>query len=307
MSLLDSSNPSLDAAAARLAREAVRALYAELVLEPKPGLVSLRDNGSHHDMDASHFVRSLFALRHYFAHMVRAGARHAAFDELQALGLQAEARMLRATGGVNTHRGAVFCLGLLCASAGWRVARGLPLSSEGLRITLRQGWGRALRERAAQARQRPPASNGQRAAREHGLRSAGDEAALGFPVLFEHSLPALRQALSLGWPDRRARVQALFTTLAVLDDTNLVHRGGLEGLHFARQQARRFLAQGGAQGADWPERARALHAEFVARRLSPGGAADLLGAACWLQAVTTSCPVPAPVPRAVLAGLAGLV
>lgn len=283
----------VEAAATRLAREAVRALYAELVLEPKPGLVSLCDTGSHHDMAASHFVRSLFALRHYFAHMVRAGARQAAFEELQALGLRAEARMLRATGGVNTHRGAVFCLGLLCASAGWRVAQGLPLHAEGLRATLRCAWGPALSERAAQVRGRPPASNGQRAARAHGLRSAGDEAALGFPVLFEVCLPALRQARSAGWPDRRARVQALFATLAVLDDTNLVHRGGIEGLHFARQQAHRFLNQGGAQGPDWPERARAIHARFVARRLSPGGAADLLGAACWLDAVT-DCPVDEP-------------
>lgn len=303
MPLLGTSYPSLDAAAARLAREAVRALYAELVLEPKPGLVSLRDTGSHHDMDARHFVRSLFALRHYFGHMVRAGARHAAFEELQALGLQAEARMLRATGGINTHRGAVFCLGLLCASAGWRVAQGLPLHAEGLRATLRSRWGSALSERAAEVRRHPPTSNGQRAARAHGLRSAGDEAAQGFPVLFEVCLPTLRQARSAGWPDRRARVQALFATLAVLDDTNLVHRGGLKGLHFARQQACRFLDQGGAQGGDWPERARALHAEFVARHLSPGGAADLLGAACWLQAVTT-CPLLTPAPGAVPEGLA---
>ena len=179
------------------------------------------------------------------------------------------------------------------------MAQGQPLNAEGLRATLCRRWGPALSERAAQVRRRPPASNGQRAARAHGLRSAGDEAALGFPVLFEVCLPALRQARRAGWPDRRARVQALFATLAVLDDTNLVHRGGIEGLHFARQQARGFLNQGGAQGADWPERARAIHARFVARRLSPGGAADLLGAACWLDAVTAR-PLGEPMPSPVL-------
>ncbi|APW37548.1 triphosphoribosyl-dephospho-CoA synthase MdcB [Rhodoferax koreense] len=276
----------LDTAVHRLAREAVRALYAELVLEPKPGLVSLRDNGSHSDMHAGHFMRSLFALRHYFARMVRAGAEGAPFAELEQLGQQAEARMLAATGGVNTHRGAIFCLGLLCASAGWRVAAGLPLDAEGLRQSLRARWGAALRARAERASHQPPRSNGQRAAREHGLHSAGDEAADAFPVLFEVSLPALQRATAAGWPDRRARVQALFATMAVLDDTNLVHRGGIRGLHDARQAAQRFLDEGGAAGADWRDRARAIHAAFVARRLSPGGAADLLGAACWLAQVT---------------------
>ncbi len=250
------SDTAIRAVAHRLASEAVRALYTELVLEPKPGLVSLRDTGSHSDMHAGHFVRSLFALRHYFAQMVRAGAEGVPFTELERLGQQAETRMLAATGGINTHRGAIFCLGLLCASAGWCSATGLPCDADGLRRSLRARWGDALRTRAERARQQPPGSNGQRAAREHGLRSAGDEAADAFPVLFKVSLPVLLQAKAAGWPDRRARVQALFATMAVLDDTNLVHRGGIQGLHDARRAAQRFLEQGGASGADWRDRAR---------------------------------------------------
>ena len=277
----------IDSTARWLAREAVRALHAELVLEPKPGLVSLRDTGSHADMHAGHFVRSLFALRHYFAQMVRAGADGAPVAELEQLGRQAEARMLAATGGINTHRGAIFILGLLCASAGVRTAAGLPLDAMGLRQSLRAGWGEALRARAEIVRQQAPRSNGQRAACAHGLQSAGDAAADGFPVLFDVSLPTLQRAQAAGWPDRRSRVQALFATMAVLDDTNLVHRGGIEGLRDARQAARRFLCEGGASGTDWPERARTIHRAFVARRLSPGGAADLLGAACWLARVTS--------------------
>jgi len=287
--------------AQRLARAAVRALYAELVLEPKPGLVSLRDTGSHSDMDASHFVRSLFALRHYFAYMVRAGADGAPFARLQTLGQQAEARMLAATGGINTHRGAIFCLGLLCASAGWRSAHALPLHPQGLRDSLLQQWGAALQARAARARQLPARSHGQRAARAHGLRSAGDEAALGFPVLFGTTLPALLRAQAQAWPDRSARAQALFATMAVLDDTNLVHRGGMPGLLDAQQAAQRFLQAGGAGVPDWRARARAVHHDFVARRLSPGGSADLLGAACWIaQVCAASTRVAAPAPLAAL-------
>ncbi len=193
--------------------------------------------------------------------------------------------MLTATDGVNTHRGAIFCLGLLCASAGWCSAAGWPRDATGLRHSLRTRWGDALRASAEQVGRQPPRSNGQRAAREHGLRSAGDEAADAFPVPFDVSLPALWQAKAVGWPDRRARIQALFVTMAVLDDTNLVHRGGIQGLHDARRAAQLFLEEGGAEGADWRERASAIHTSFVARRLSPGGAAELLGAACWLESV----------------------
>jgi triphosphoribosyl-dephospho-CoA synthase len=273
----------LDAQVQRIARSAVRALYAELVLEPKPGLVSLRDNGSHTDMSAATFVKSLFALRHYFGHMARAGALAHPFEFLQALGIGAEQRMLGVTGGVNTHRGAVFMLGLLCAAAGRVAAQGDALTAAKLRDSLLCHWGQALRWRAESAAQSVPASNGQRAARRFGLRSAGDEAALGFPTLFEVTWPSLQAALQAGHALRAARAQAFFATMAVLDDTNTAHRGGWEGVRFVKSSAQAFLDAGGVAQSDWVCQARALHAQCVARRLSPGGAADVLAAACWFQ------------------------
>jgi len=280
----------------RLARSAVRALYAEVALEPKPGLVSFRDNGSHSDMQASTFVKSLFALRHYFGHMARAGACGHPFEFLQALGLGAEERMLVATGGINTHRGAVFALGLLCAAAGrlcvgaatWPgsgacASLGTGLAPQDVRDCLLSHWGVALRLRADATARAVARSNGQHAARRYGLRSAGEEAALGFPTLFEVTLPALQAALQKGHAQRAARVQALFATMAVLDDTNAAHRGGMAGVQRVKTAARGFLDAGGVDQSDWLERARAIHGDFVLHRLSPGGAADVLACACWLQ------------------------
>lgn len=268
-----------------LARAAVRALYAELALAPKPGLVSFADNGSHADMHAGHFLRSLFALRHYFFAIARAGFDDAPFATLEALGRAAETRMLAATGGVNTHRGGIFLLGLLCAAGGRLLAQRAPLRPDALRDTLQRCWGSALRARAEGVRRAPPRSNGQRAARAHGLRSAGDEAADGFPKLFEDLLPVLLASRAQGVTEDAALVQTLFAALAVLDDTNLVHRGGIEGLRFARDTAAHFLTDGGVQRAGWPQRAQAVHHAFVQRRLSPGGSADLLAAAHWVAAV----------------------
>jgi triphosphoribosyl-dephospho-CoA synthase len=232
-------------------------------------------------MDATTFMRSLFALRRAFPALAVLGARGAAFAELEHAGIEAESQMLRATRGVNTHRGAIFTLGLLCAAAGSCVATGARMTDTDLRSALLAAWGAELASRASRSSE----SNGARAARRFGLRSAGVEAAEGFPVLFERVYPALRLALEAGWPPRLARLQALFTAMAVLDDTNLVHRGGMEGLRHVQHSAREFLEMGGAAQAGAEARALALHRDLVERNLSPGGAADLLAAACWLHRV----------------------
>ena len=275
--------PPVDRSAfqAALGRAATVSLYDELALEPKPGLVSFVDAGSHDDMDGGTFLRSLFALRRYFPQVTALGAAGASFAQLEALGIVAEARMLRATRGVNTHRGAIFTLGLLCAAAGAVDMAGDRCTPQAVRAMLLVRWGDALGERAG----RPRDSNGARAASRHGLRGAGLEAALGLPSLFEHVLPALRAARAAGASERLARLHALVKAMAVLEDTNLVHRGGLDSLRDVQALAREWLRGGGALHADALGRARRLHAEFVARRLSPGGAADLLAAACWLERV----------------------
>ena len=275
-----------------IGRAAVRALYAEISLEPKPGLVSFRDCGSHVDMDGSTFMRSLFALRGYFPRMVQAGAQGCSFSVLQSLGKAAEARMLAATRGINTHRGAVFGLGLLCASAGQLQAQGLTWTPLHLRAVLLSTWGEALAARARAARLTTPTSNGQRVAQRFGMRSAGEEAAQAFPTLFEITLPALLAALARGATDRAARVQALFATMAALDDTNVVHRGGIEGLRFVQSSASRFMESGGVWQADWLAQARSIHSDFVRHRLSPGGAADVLASACWVEEITRATRVP---------------
>lgn len=265
--------------ARRIGRAATAALYDELALSPKPGLVSFDGSGSHRDMDATTFMRSLYALRPYFAQITQAGACGAAFSDLQGLGQQAETHMLQATGGVNTHRGAIFLLGLLCASAGALVAQGKATRAGAVRGHLLAAWGPALRARCAETRP----SNGRLAVRHLGLRGALEEAADGFPVLFEIVLPALDTVLARGGTATMARSQAMFAGIAALDDTNLAHRGGLTGLRWAQRQAQAYLDRDGAFAPDAVQRAHAIDAAFVARRLSPGGSADLLAAACWLH------------------------
>jgi triphosphoribosyl-dephospho-CoA synthase len=265
----------------RIARLAVRSLYAELALYPKPGLVSFVDNGSHDDMTAATFMRSLFALRRYFLAIAQAGVDDAPFHVLKRLGIEAEARMLRATGGINTHRGAIFCLGMLCAAIGRCRADGLTLTPAAIRAALLRSWGTAL---GAHSGDIATPSHGAAALLRYAASGAREEGARGFPSVFDVGLPALRRALAAGRGARRARVDALFALMAHVSDTNVYHRGGVEGALTVRRAARAFIARGGTGAPDWEARALICHRTFVAARLSPGGAADLLGAVCLLQA-----------------------
>jgi len=256
---------------AQLAALADRSLRLEIETWPKPGLVSHIDNGSHTDMDADTFRRSATAIRPFFAELAQAGARNAAMPALRKIGLGAERAMLTATGGVNTHRGAIFGLGLLCAAAGAR-AIGHADPDLTLGAIVARHWGKDIL-----AGPRLPYSHGERAGRNYGAGGARREAADGFPSLYEIGLPALREAGRLAPGDEEAqRVQACFALIAAVEDTNLLHRGGLDGLRFAQHSARDFLDQGGVGQTDWRRAAAAIHHSFVTRRLSPGGAADLL-------------------------------
>ena len=266
----------------QVGRLAVRSLYRELALDPKPGLVTPLDNGSHRDMDAGTFLRSLFALRGYFAQIATAGAANAEFERLRHLGVQAERRMLGATGGVNTHRGAVFTLGLLAAAAGHRLARGLRPTPEAVGATVRAQWGHPIL--AAAPRAVPAtASHGLRACRRYRVGGAREQAAQGFPAVFETGLPALRWALERGADEREALIHALFSLMAEVDDTNVLHRGGQAGLRVVQSQSRSFLAAGSVLAPDWQRYARGLARAWVVRWLSPGGSADLLAATCFVH------------------------
>lgn len=273
--------------ACEVARLAVRALHAELCLYPKPGLVSPVDSGSHDDMDAGTFMRSMFALRHYFRKICLAGWNDAPFAQLKQLGIAAETAMLKATRGINTHRGAIFSLGMLCAAAGRARAQGTPLTPAALRAVMLLRWGEELARHAAPD---APVSNGLRVAARYAVSGAREEGALGLPSVFEVGIPAMLTARARGATVTEERVDTLYTLMAHISDSNVYHRAGPQGAHIVRIHAQRFLAQGGTASASW--RADALHSHqvFMAHRLSPGGAADLLAACCLVQSLCAPGP-----------------
>lgn len=256
-------------------------LRLEVETHPKPGLVSHIDNGAHCDMDAALLIRSAETLAPFFADLAAAGGAGAGMDRLRAIGVAAERAMLAATGGVNTHRGAIFGLGLLAAAAGLRHVYGIRRS---LGEIIAERWGRAILTGPVSLH-----SHGADAARRYGAGGARAEAAQGLPSVYEIALPTLRAGRAFARGEEAARVHACMALIASVEDTNLLHRGGPDGLAFAQAQASNFMAEGGVAQTDWQGPASAIHRAFTARNLSPGGCADLLAMALFVDHLETLC------------------
>lgn len=243
-------------AAETLGEMAENALLAEVHFTPKPGLVDEANNGAHRDMDVPLFERSAHALRPCFEEFVRLGLQGASPAALQQAGVRAEQAMFAATGGVNTHKGAIYSGALLLHAAG----RLLSGEEEG-----------GLCELAAQTAAAIPAPTGTHGAAVRaqcgGIRT---EAVSGYPT----AQAVLRQLRQSGPLD------ALLLSMSRLDDSTLWHRGGSEGAQLVRSRAADILA---APASEREARTRRLDAELIERNLSPGGSADLLAMAFFLE------------------------
>lgn len=281
-------------AADAVSQLATSALEREVMLTPKPGLVDTHTIGAHDDMDVSTFFASASALSPHFVACARLGLTQPAhlaspmfIERLRAIGRDGETAMFAATGGVNTHKGANYSFSLVLAATGMELAAGASLPfgpAASARVLSRTAdIGRAiLAQDLGQLRGRDAGrsasggrhlSHGERLFLERGVTGVRGESAAGYPVLAECVLPYLRTRAGAEPNDTLLRATLLI--MATLEDTNLLHRGGPDGLAWVRKQARRVWE------ADFShdELVRALSeldAALTKRNLSPGGTADML-------------------------------
>jgi triphosphoribosyl-dephospho-CoA synthase len=262
----------------QLADTAVGALLTEALLTPKPGLVDAAGRHSHPDMSLALLAASAETLRDPLRRCAEAARAMPLGLELRArigvIGRAGERRMLTTTGGVNTHRGGLWALGLL--SAGVAVAENID-GAVAFAAQL------ACLPDPAQGRQ---LSHGERARLRYGAGGAVSEAQKGFPHIVDHGLPMLRCSRRRGEPADAAALNALMAIMASLDDTCVLHRGGLRGLDFVHRSASGVLRGGGCATATGHRRLERFCRQASRRGLSMGGSADLLAATLFLDAVT---------------------
>ena len=268
---------------------AVESLIDEVNTTPKPGLVDRRNNGSHTDMTVADFIASANALKPYFAQCVQIGQKTATlppeetFPHLREAGLSAEKAMYAATGGVNTHKGAIYTMGILCGSIGRLWSAQMPIAetsailAESAKIVCS-----AVKNDFAGAN---GATAGERAYLRHGLGGIRSEVAGGLPSVANVGLPCYQKALADGLSHNDAGAVALVHLISRVDDTNLYHRGGEAGAMWAQTAAKSAL---GSQGMPTREQIEALDDAFIAHNLYPGGCADLLAVTYFLHRISNT-------------------
>lgn len=266
------------------------ALQAELDTTPKPGLVDRNDNGAHRDMDHALMQRSILALHPYFVRLAQLGfnGKQPCHDEIVNIGIEAEREMFKATGGVNTHKGALFSIGLAAVA----------LAGESFcRITQAERCGtmayndvnskqiQSLSNSIASLARLFPDTNGthgSKAKANNILKGALDNAREGYTQLFKAWLPFYIDRIAEG--DNYALHKTLLRIMCDLDDTNIVYRTSMETMQEVKTEARQML-DASRNIVNFEAALQAMNTDYIHRNISPGGSADMLSLVVFLSCV----------------------
>jgi triphosphoribosyl-dephospho-CoA synthase len=207
----------------------------------------------------------------------------ALLPKLRKVGRYGENQMFSATGGVNTHKGLLFSLGILAAAAGTVYTSGDQHTA--IVVTNRAAQiveGIVQRELASACGSE--ATYGERIYHQYGIAGIRGEAASGFRTVLSVGLPGLRSLnparATPAWDD--ALVQVLLQLMTVTDDTNVLGRHDVATLRYVQQRAHQALALGGMFTSIGRTEVLAMDADFQQRFISPGGSADLLAVTLFL-------------------------
>ena len=245
---------------------AERSLRQELDTTPKPGLVDKQDNGAHKDMDYALMSASISALRPYLTRIAVESAAEVNAAGIMSIGIEAEAAMLKATGGVNTHKGALFCIGLSIAAASFLACSTGTVEADSFR---------KLVSRTASRIPSAQSTHGAEAKRNFKVGGALENAREAYPELFTAWLPYYR---SLEGDLYRCHKTLLYI-MTDLDDTNVLHRRGAEGLAHTKSEAARLLKDFSMSGLSL------LNKDFIRENISPGGSADMLSLTMFIKSI----------------------
>jgi len=268
---------------------AVKSLLDEVYTTPKPGLVDKNNNGSHRDMDITTFEKSAAALKPYFYQCLVIGYEsskkepYETFNLLKVAGIDAEKTMYNATKGINTHKGIIYSLGVMCGAVGRLWCTEKPVSNIDEILSL---CSKITKDAVAKDFSTITSStSGGKYYIENGIKGIRGEVSSGFPTIKNIALPVFTEEIKKGQSLNDAGVIALLNLIANVDDTNIYNRGGKEGAAFAAEYAKKIL--------EMPfsiEDIEKMDIEFISKNLSPGGCADLLAITYFLYELTKKSP-----------------
>lgn len=265
----------------------LEAMLLEANCAPAPGLVDRFNSGAHNDMDIYTFIKSSVALSPYMHNFVYTGYMHkGALDTLLAfirpLGIEAEAAMFKATKGVNTQKGLIFLMGILCAAAGYVYRKYNIIKStlvfDAVKIMCQ---GLVAKELGNLPHDRKLTS-GERLYHQYGIRGIRGELEDGLPIIQDIALPAYKKAISLGATDDALLIYTLLSIMTATEDTTIINRHDQDTLIMVQKSAKKLLSNDDILQLDGFDAVKDLDRQFIEQWISPGGSADLLAATHFL-------------------------
>ena len=293
-----------------IAHLATQALQAELDTTPKPGLVDKDNNGAHRDMDHALMQLSINTLHPYFVRLAFLGFADTlpSHTVIRDAGIEAEKAMLAATNGVNTHKGALFSMGLAVVAAAYeekkaaanKEERGKEREEEylsSLQLTIKALAASFPDTSGTHGSKAKQLSNGTTT-----IKGALDNAREGYEKLFAEWLPFYNERRKSH--DAHALHKTLLRIMCDIDDTNVIYRTNVATAEEVKQEARALLASfEEAYAAEDKEKCasaieeKCASAELLAlkdmdrryteRNISPGGAADMLSLTVFIGSIQT--------------------
>lgn len=270
---------------------ALQAMLFEVSATPKPGLVDRNNSGAHKDMDFFTFMSSAAALRSSFDEFAKVGFMYSGevghlLEVLRPKGIAAEQRMLKLTGGVNTHKGMIFSLGILVCAAGYLKGCGEQFTVAKLCDTVAAICHDITERDYAKLKDKAELTKGEAMYLKYSVTGVRGELEKGFPSVRDVSLPVFRKLHEKGYSVNDALVGALVALLAESGDTNILGRHDMETLEYVKEEAQKVVAAGSVETELGRKMIVDLDNDFITRYISPGGSADLLAITFFIHEVT---------------------
>ena len=268
----------------QVAQAAVKALLYEVSVTPKPGLIDRNHNGAHTDMDFFTMVDSTASLMQHFSKFTEKGMAWEGepsdlLPEIRILGINAEHDMFSATNGINTHKGLIFSLGILCSAIGYLAGHHIKAKIDNILETGKQIASSSLDDFKNINRENAK-THGEKLYAFYGITGIRGEAANGFPNA-KDALLQLKKIRAQGLSLNDAGVAVLLHLLANVEDTNIIARSCPE----VGRKVRKMVAESIPKyrdATDLLNYAKSLDRRFVKYHLSPGGCADILAMSFFL-------------------------
>ncbi|MCL2323126.1 MAG: triphosphoribosyl-dephospho-CoA synthase [Oscillospiraceae bacterium] len=263
---------------------AIKSLIYEFNHFPSLGLVCASSNGSHDDMDVFTFIDSTSSLIKPFILCAEAGFKRnsleALFKEIREIGILGEKDMFISTKGVNTHKGTLFILGILCAAT----TRCLYENRDFLYIrSIVKSMTKDLSKLELELlnKDKKDLTHGEEIYNKYRIKGIREEAERGFPIIFESALDAYSKSKSKN--DRL--VYTLISIIKHCTDTNIIYRCGIDCLLDVQNKAKRIIKAYDVSDELYKKSVEEFNNYLIENKISPGGSADILSATIFLHEI----------------------